>query len=43
MIQGGNWKVVEGLKLDRFGEEKFKVTLNELLEEQDAVKELLPS
>ena len=42
-IQGGNWKVVEGLKLDRFGEEKFKVTLNELLEEQDAVKELLPS
>jgi malate dehydrogenase len=42
-VAGGNWKVVEGLKLDKFGEEKFKATLNELLEEQDAVKELLPS
>lgn len=41
--EGGSWKVVEGLKLDRFGEEKFKLTLNELLEEQDAVKELLPA
>ena len=30
-------------ELDRFGEEKFRMTLNELLEEQDAVKELLPS
>ena len=38
----GNWKVVEGLKLDAFGQEKFKTTLNELLEEQDAVKDLLP-
>ena len=40
---GGNWKVVEGVKLDPFGEQKFKLTLNELLEEQDAVKDLLPS
>src|SRR5262245_16387061 len=39
----GNWKVVEGLKLDAFGQEKFKVTLNELLKEQDVVKDLLPS
>ena len=39
----GNWKVVEGLKLDAFGQAKFKTTLNELLEEQDAVKDLLPS
>ena len=42
-VSGGSWKVVEGLKLDTFGAEKFKITLNELLEEQDAVKELLPA
>jgi malate dehydrogenase len=39
----GNWKVVEGLKLDPFGQEKFKATLNELQKEQDVVKDLLPS
>ena len=39
---GGPWKVVEGLSHDAFGKEKFKLTLNELLEEQDAVKDLLP-
>jgi malate dehydrogenase len=40
---GSPWKVVEGLKHGAFGQEKLKVTLNELLEERDAVKELLPS
>lgn len=39
---GGSWKVVEGLKFDAYGQEKFNVTLKELLEERDAVKELLP-
>jgi malate dehydrogenase len=39
----GNWKVVDGLKLDAFGQAKFQNTLKELLEEQDAVKELLPA
>ncbi|MDB5313343.1 MAG: mdh [Gemmataceae bacterium] len=39
---GGPWKVVEGVKLDAFGQEKFKITLTELLEERDAVKDLLP-
>lgn len=39
----GNWKVVEGLKLDAFGEAKFKKTLEELLQEQDVVKDLLPT
>ena len=29
--------------LDAFGQEKFKATLSELLEERDAVKDLLPS
>src|SRR6187397_1405617 len=39
----GNWKVVEGLKLDAFGQAKFKATLDELLKEQEVVKDLLPS
>lgn len=39
----GNWKVVEGLKLDAFGEAKFKKSLDELLQEQDVVKDLLPT
>jgi len=39
----GNWKIVEGLKLDAFGQAKFKTTLDELLKEQDVVKDLLPS
>lgn len=38
----GNWTVVEGLKLDAFGQAKFQATLTELLEERDAVKDLLP-
>jgi malate dehydrogenase len=37
----GNYSVVEGVTLDAFGQGKFKVTLNELLEERDAVKELI--
>jgi malate dehydrogenase len=38
----GNWKVVEGLKLDEFGQKKFKTSLDELLHEQEVVKDLLP-
>jgi malate dehydrogenase len=38
----GNWNVVEGLKLDAFGEAKFKKSLDELLQEQEVVKDLLP-
>ncbi|MBV9126146.1 MAG: malate dehydrogenase [Planctomycetes bacterium] len=37
----GNLSVVEGLKLDAFGQEKFQKTLRELEEEREAVKELL--
>ena len=40
---GGPWTIVEGLTHDPFGQERFKLTLNELLEERDAVRELLPS
>jgi malate dehydrogenase len=39
----GNWKVVSGLALDGYGKGMFQKTLQELLEEQDAVKDLLPS
>jgi malate dehydrogenase len=37
----GNLSVVEGVKLDPFGQEKFKKTLQELEEERDAVKGLI--
>jgi malate dehydrogenase len=37
----GNFRVVEGLKLNAFGQQKFQATLQELLEEKEAVKELL--
>lgn len=37
----GDLSVVEGLKLDAFGQQKFDATLKELLEEKDAVKDLL--
>jgi malate dehydrogenase len=39
----GNWKVVEGLQLDAFGQRKFQITLEELLQEQEVVKDLLPT
>jgi malate dehydrogenase len=37
----GNLSVVEGVTLDAFGQQKFQTTLQELLEEQAAVKDLL--
>jgi malate dehydrogenase len=37
----GNYSVVDGVKLDAFGQEKFKLTLKELEEEREAVKDLL--
>ncbi len=37
----GNLTVVEGVKLDAFGQEKFQKTLAELQEEREAVKDLL--
>jgi malate dehydrogenase len=38
-----NLQVVDGLKLDAFGQSKFDATLKELLEEREAVKDLIPS
>jgi malate dehydrogenase len=37
----GKLTVVENLKLDAFGKEKFQKTLQELVEEKEAVKEML--
>jgi malate dehydrogenase len=37
----GNYRVVEGVKLDAFGQAKFQATLQELQEEREAVKELM--
>src|SRR4051812_29847249 len=36
----GNYTVVDGVKLDTFGQQKFQATLKELQEERDAVKDL---
>jgi malate dehydrogenase len=37
----GNLAVVQGMKLDAFGQDKFRKTLAELQEEREAVKDLL--
>jgi malate dehydrogenase len=37
-----NLKVVEGVNLDAYGMQKFRATLKELVEEREAVKDLLP-
>ncbi|HEY1860103.1 MAG TPA: malate dehydrogenase [Gemmataceae bacterium] len=37
----GNLTVVEGVKLDAYGQQRFQATLKELEEERDAVRELL--
>src|SRR5262245_50347977 len=39
----GNLRIVEGLKLDAFGQQKFQTTLKELQEERDSVKDLIGS
>ena len=38
---GGEWKLVEGLPIDAFSQQRIDLTLKELLEEQDGVKHLL--
>jgi len=37
----GNYQPIEGVKLDAFGQQKFQATLKELLEEREAVQEML--
>lgn len=38
---GGEYRIVEGLPIDAFSQERIDLTLKELLEEQDGVKHLL--
>ena len=38
----GEYTIVQGLTVDAFSQERINVTLNELLEEQNGVKHLLP-
>ncbi|OWK44360.1 malate dehydrogenase [Fimbriiglobus ruber] len=40
--KSSNWKIIDGLSFDAFGKAAFQKTLTELLEEKDAVKDLLP-
>jgi malate dehydrogenase len=37
----GEYKIVEGLAIDAFSQERINITLKELQEEQDGVKHLL--
>ena len=41
-ISDGKWEVVQGLPIDAFSREKIDASINELKEERDAVKDLLP-
>ena len=38
---GGEYKIVEGLEIDAFSQERINITLKELTDEQDGVKHLL--
>ena len=39
-LEAGKLKIIEGLPLNAFGQEKFNLSLNELRQERDMVKEL---
>jgi malate dehydrogenase len=39
--EGGEYKIVAGLEIDAFSQERINLTLQELLEEQEGVKHLL--
>jgi malate dehydrogenase len=41
-IENGKWEVVQGVPVDAFSQEKIDLSINELKEERDAVKDLLP-
>jgi len=41
-LSDGKWEVVQGLPIDAFSQEKIDATIQELKEERDAVKHLIP-
>jgi malate dehydrogenase len=42
-LESGKWEVVQGVPIDAFSQSKIDLTIGELQEERDAVKDLLPS
>jgi malate dehydrogenase len=40
--ENGKWEVVQGLPIDAFSRAKIDASINELKEERDAVKSLIP-
>jgi malate dehydrogenase len=41
-IENGKWQVVQGVPVDAFSQGKIDATIGELLEEREAVKDLIP-
>jgi len=41
-LDNGKWEIVQGLPIDAFSQAQIDVTINELKEERDAVKDLIP-
>ena len=39
--ENGEYRIVEGLEIDAFSQERINITLKELTDEQDGVKHLL--
>ena len=42
-LTNGTWEVVEGVPVNEFSQGKIDATIGELLEERDAVKDLIPA
>ena len=43
VCKGGKWQIVQGLDIDSFSRARMNTTAQELKEERDAVKSLLPT
>ena len=41
-LDNGKWEIVQGLPIDAFSQTQIDITINELKEERDAVKDLIP-
>jgi malate dehydrogenase len=41
VCENGEYRIVQGLPIDDFSRERILVTLNELIEEREGVKDLL--
>ena len=42
ICSNGDWEIVQGLTINQFSREKMSATEQELIEERNAVKHLLP-